>query len=263
MRNIRLTIEYDGTNYQGWQRQKNTHQTLQEIIEKTAKRILQERVRLVASGRTDAGVHARGQVANFKTNAKIPLKNLKQALNSLLPDDIVITEDCEEDLKFHARFDAKSKIYRYAILNQRYPSALWRNFTYFVPYKLDHKKMQKAARLLLGRHNFTSFQAADKAPRDSIRKIKRIKVYRVKNFTPPFLDSTVDLRQERAGFIYIDIEADGFLYKMVRNIVGTLIEIGAKNQPAINIQKILASKNRRFAGPTVPGYGLCLLEVKY
>ena len=127
MRNIRLTIEYDGTNYQGWQRQKNTHQTLQEIIEKTAKRILQERVRLVASGRTDAGVHARGQVANFKTNAKIPLKNLKQALNSLLPDDIVITEACEEDLKFHARFDAKSKIYRYAILNQRYPSALWRN----------------------------------------------------------------------------------------------------------------------------------------
>lgn len=245
LRNIRLTIEYDGTNYQGWQRQKNTHQTLQEIIEKTAKRILQERVRLVASGRTDAGVHARGQVANFKTNAKIPLKNLKQALNSLLPDDIVITEVCEEDLKFHARFDAKSKIYRYAILNQRYPSALWRNFTYFVPYKLDHKKMQKAARLLLGRHNFTSFQAADKAPRDSIRKIKRIKISKEQNF------------------IYIDIEADGFLYKMVRNIVGTLIKIGAKNQPAINIQKILASKNRRFAGPTVPGYGLCLLEVKY
>jgi tRNA pseudouridine38-40 synthase len=245
MRNIKLTIEYDGTNYQGWQRQKNTHQTLQEIIEKTLKRILQESVWLIASGRTDAGVHARAQVANFKTNSRIHSRNLKQALNSLLPDDIVITKAQDVDLDFHSRFDAKGKIYRYTILNQKHPSARWRNFAYFLPYKLDLKLMQRAARLLLGRHNFRSFQAADKKPRSSIRTIQKIKV------------------SSEGNFIYIDIQADGFLYKMVRNIVGTLIEIGRKKHSLASIQKILASRNRRFAGPTVPGYGLCLLQVKY
>lgn len=263
MRNIKLTIEYDGAGYQGWQRQKNTHQTLQEIIEKTLERILQERIRLIGSGRTDAGVHARGQVANFKTNTKIPANKLKQALNSLLPDDIAITRLKEVDLGFHARFDARSKIYRYTILNQRYPSAFWRNLAYFVPYKLDFKLMQKAARALIGRHNFSSFQAADKKPRDSVRTIKRIKVYKVGNFTLPFLDRSVGLGQEMAGFIFIDIQANAFLYKMVRNIVGTLIEIGRKKQPPIVMQQVLAARNRKFAGPTVPGYGLCLLQVKY
>ena len=263
MRNIKLTIEYDGSNYQGWQRQKNTNQTLQEIIERALRKILQKRVRLIASGRTDAGVHALGQVANFKTNAKIPIRNLKQALNSLLPDDIVITGACEVDLKFHSCFDAKSKIYRYTILNQAHPSAHWRNLSYFVTYKLDFKKMKRAAKILIGRHDFRSFQAADKKPRDSIRTIKRINVYKVKNFTPPFLHSSVGLRQERAGFIFIDIEADGFLYKMARNIVGTLIEIGRGKRLPTSIHEILASRNRQFAGSTVPGHGLCLLQVKY
>lgn len=245
MRNIKLTIEYDGTNYQGWQRQKNTHRTLQEIIEKTLKRILQEGVRLIASGRTDTGVHARAQVANFKTSKQIPSKNLKQALNSLLPDDIVITKTQDVDLDFHSRFDAKSKFYRYTILNQKHPCALWRNFSYFLPYKLDFKLMQKEAKSLVGRHNFSSFQAADKKPRDSIRTIEKIKV------------------SKKGKFIYIDIQADGFLYKMVRNIVGTLIEIGRRKRAPRSIQKILASRNRQFAGPTVPGHGLCLLRVKY
>ena len=245
MRNIKLTIEYDGTNYQGWQRQKNTHQTLQEIIEKTLKQILQERIRLIASGRTDAGVHAQGQVANLKTNTKIASRKLKLALNSLLPDDIAITKVQEADLGFHSRFDAKSKIYRYTILNQRHPSALWRNVTYLVPYKLDLKQMQRAAKLLLGRHNFRSFQAADKKLKDSTRIIKKIKI------------------SKKGNFIFIDIQANGFLYKMVRNIVGTLIEIGRKKHPPVKIQKILASKNRQFAGSTVSGCGLCLLRVDY
>jgi len=245
MRNIKLIIEYDGSDYQGWQRQKNTQKTIQEIIEKALKRILQERVRLIASGRTDAGVHAVGQVANFKARTKIPSRKLKQALNSLLPDDIVITKVENVDLKFHSRFDAKSKIYRYTILNQKHPSALWRNFAYYLSYKLDVKKMQRAARFLLGQHDFSSFQAKDNRPRESIRVIKKIKVSRERNF------------------IFIDIEANGFLYKMTRNIVGTLIEIGRKNQPLTSIKEILASRNRQSAGPTVPAGGLCLLKVKY
>jgi tRNA pseudouridine38-40 synthase len=245
MRNIRLTIEYDGTNYQGWQRQKNTQQTIQEIIEVALEQILQERIRLIASGRTDAGVHARAQVANFKTDKDIPSRKLKQALNSLVGDDIVITNVKDVDLGFHARFDIKSKTYRYAILNQRHPSALWRNFAYFVPYKLDIKLMRRAARVIVGRHNFSSFQATDKRPRGSIRMIKEIKI------------------TKKQKMIFIDIKADGFLYKMARNIIGTLIEIGRRKQSPIDIKKILAKRDRKFAGPTVPAHGLCLLRVKY
>ena len=245
MRNIKLTIEYNGTNYQGWQRQKNTHQTLQEIVEKTAKQILQKEIRLIAAGRTDAGVHAWGQVANFRTTTKIPVNKLKQALNSLLPDDIVITRLEDVDLGFHARFNARSKTYRYVILNQRHPSALWYKLAYFFPYKLDFRLMHKAARLLLGRHNFACFQAADKGRRNNIRTIKKIQL------------------SKNGKFILIDVEADGFLYKMVRNIVGTLIMIANKKQPPISIQKILTLRNRKFAGPTVVAHGLYLLRVKY
>jgi tRNA pseudouridine38-40 synthase len=206
---------------------------------------LAEEGRIIASGRTDAGVHARAQVANFKTDTNIPAGRLKQALNSLLPEDIVITKAQEADLGFHARFSAKAKIYRYTILNQAGPSAIWRNFAYFVPDELDFKSMQKAARLLLGRHDFRSFQASDKKPRSSIRTIEKIRVSR------------------QGNFILIDIQANGFVYKMVRNIVGTLIEIGRKSKSPKNIQRILALRNRKFAGPTVPGQGLCLLRVKY
>jgi len=264
MRNIKLTIEYDGTNYRGWQRQKNTHLTLQESIENTLEQILRKKVRLTGSGRTDAGVHARGQVANFKTNNSISAKKLKQALNSLLPDDIVVTGLQEVDSKFHACFSAKSKIYRYTILNQKHSSALWRRFAYFVPYKLDLKSMQKASRYLSGRHNFRCFQACDKKARSSIRTIERIKVYRVGSFTPqPPEFSEGSAAKKGVGFVLIDIQANGFVYKMVRNIVGTLIEFGRKGQSPNGMKKILASKNRKFAGPTVPGYGLCLLRVKY
>ncbi len=263
MRNIKLTIEYDGTNYQGWQRQKNTPWTLQEVIEKTLGRILQERIRLIASGRTDAGVHACAQVVNFKTNKNISLKKLKQALNSLLDNDIVIKRAEEVDLGFHARFAAKTKIYRYTIINQKHPSALYRDFAYFVPYKLDFRLMRRAARLIVGRHNFSSFQArpvrntcsygrkrisneaSDKKSRSSIRTVKGIRVFK------------------QGNFIFIDIQANGFLYKMVRNIVGTLIEIGRRKQSPISIKKILIKRDRKFAGPTAPAHGLCLLGVKY
>jgi len=252
MRNIKLTIEYDGTSYCGWQCQKSQipnpksqKRTIQETIEKTLAGILQQKIRLISSGRTDAGVHAEAQVANFKTDSKIPLEKLQKALNALLPDDIVITETEKVNLDFHSRFDAKSKLYRYTILNRPYRSTLFKDKVYFYHYPLDVKLMQKEARTLLGRHNFKAFQASDKKERHPVRTVKKLKLTKDKEL------------------IYIEIEADGFLYNMVRNIVGTLIEIGRGRFKEGVLRKILLEKNRKLAGPTVPAKGLSLIKVNY
>jgi len=254
MRNILLEIEYDGSAYAGWQVQlcrsslvaRRSQRTIQGVIEKTLQRILQERVHLIASGRTDAGVHAKAQTANFKTISKIPLDKLQLALNGNLPEDIAIINIEERPLKFHSRFDAKSKIYRYSILNRRYPSSLLRRCVYFYPHPLDVKLIRQEAAVLVGRHNFRSFQAADKIERDPVKNIKKITISKNKD-----------------GLIAIDIEADGFAYNMVRNIVGTLIEIGRKRFKKGALKKILLAKDRRLAGPTVPARGLCLVKVNY
>jgi tRNA pseudouridine38-40 synthase len=247
IRNIRLTIEYDGTDYCGWQVQSrnSSKKSIQAVIEKALQKILQEKIKLIGSGRTDAGVHALAQVANFRTKAKIPATNLQKALNSILPDDISIfkAEDVKPD--FHSRFSAKSKIYRYTILNRSYPSALSRNTAYFFTYPLNVKLMQKESRVLLGRHNFKSFQLTQKQEKNPVRTIEQIRV------------------QKKADLIHIDIEADGFLYNMVRSIAGTLIEIGRGKLAPGSLKRILFAKNRKFAGPTALARGLCLLEVKY
>jgi len=244
MRNIKLHIEYDGTNYSGWQVQKKL-KTIQSTIESALRKILQEKIRLIVSGRTDTGVHAQDQVANFSTQSKIPLLKLRSALNSNLPLDITITKAEEARQDFHSRFSAKSKVYRYTILNRPYRSTFLRDRVYFYPYHLDLGLMQKEARSLLGRHDFTAFRASGSSSEDAFKTIKRLKVTREKDF------------------IYIDIEADGFLYNMVRNIVGTLIEVGRGRFPRGSLKKILLSKNRRFAGQTAPAKGLCLIKVKY
>lgn len=244
MRNLKLEIEYDGTNYCGWQvqtRQKHKP-SIQETLEKTLQKILREKIRIIGSGRTDAGVHAQAQIANFKTDSNIALDKLHRALTGLLPDDIAVTKIEEVPLDFHSRFSAKSKVYRYAILNRKYPSAILRNIAYFFPYPLNIRLMQKQAKLLLGRHNFKSFQAADYRERNPVRTIKKIKITKDKDL------------------IYIDIEADGFLQNMARNIVGTLIEIG-RGKP-LEIKKLLSWKDRTKTGPTAPAKGLCLVKVK-
>ncbi len=245
MRNIKLTIEYDGKNYAGWQTQNKKHKTIQQTLEKALQKILRKRIRIIGSGRTDAGVHAQAQVANFKTDSNIAIEKLQKALNAVLPDDIAVIETEEVGLNFHSRFSAKSKVYRYTILNRPSRSAILRDTAYFFPYPLNLKLMRKDARILLGRHNFKSFQAADKKERGAVRTIKNFKVIRDKDF------------------IYIDIESDGFLYNMVRNIVGTLIEIGRGKFPEGSLRKILESRNRKLAGPTVPARGLSLIKVNY
>jgi len=245
-RNIKLEIEYDGSNYAGWQVQSNSRgRTIQQIIERNLQKILREKVKLVASGRTDAGVHALAQVANFHTFSKMPFSRLKIALNGLLPEDIKVTKIKEAHPSFHSRFSAKSKVYRYVILNRDYSSPLQRNSVYFYPHPLNIKLMKNEAKALLGKHNFSAFQASQGKDKNPVKTIKKISI------------------SKKKGFIYIYIEADGFLYNMVRNIVGTLIEIGRLRFPEGSIKRILRLRDRRLAGPTVPARGLSLLRVKY
>lgn len=245
MRNITLILEYDGTNYAGWQVQKIRSTTIQETIEKALQKILQEKVKVIASGRTDAGVHAEEQVANFNTNSRISLKKLHEGLNALLPRDIAVIGLKQVKPGFHSRFHAKSKVYRYTILNRLHRSALLRSRAYFCRYPLNIKLMQKEAKCLLGKHNFKAFQATAKKEKNPIKTITKLRILKDKEL------------------IYITIEAGSFLYNMVRNIVGTLIEIGRGRYPEGSMKKILSSRDRRFAGPTAPACGLCLMKVKY
>ncbi|MFH0855005.1 MAG: tRNA pseudouridine(38-40) synthase TruA [Candidatus Omnitrophota bacterium] len=246
MRNIKLEIEYDGSNYAGWQVQpKERGKTIQAVIERKLRKILQEKVKLIASGRTDSGVHALAQVANFLTHSGISLSKLKLGLNGILPEDIKIVKISGVPLSFHSRFSAKSKIYRYTILNRGYSSPLIRHRVYFYPHFLDVGFMQREALSLLGRHNFSAFQASLGKGRNPLKTIKRIDI------------------KKKKDCLYIDIEADGFLYNMARNIVGTLLEIGRGRLARGAVRKILLSRNRRLAGQTVPSRGLCLLRVKY
>jgi tRNA pseudouridine38-40 synthase len=251
MFNLKLEIEYNGTRFYGWQvqnrRQKSEARspTIQETIERTLHKILQEKVKLIVAGRTDSGVHALSQVANFKTSSKIPLERLRWALNCLLPEDIKVSRIRKAPLNFNSRFCAKSRIYRYTILSRKYSSAFLANRVHFFHYPLDIGLMRKEARVLLGRHNFKSFQAADSRQRNPLRTIKRIKITKEKDL------------------LHIDIEADSFLYNMVRNISGTLLEIGRGKFSKGSMLRILKSRDRKLAGPALPAKGLCLMKVKY
>ncbi|MGA2775428.1 MAG: tRNA pseudouridine(38-40) synthase TruA [Candidatus Omnitrophota bacterium] len=248
MRNLKLEVEYDGTNYCGWQvqgRANGSKKSIQEVLEKKLRKILQEEVHTIVAGRTDAGVHALAQVANFKTRSKIPCVRLLGALNALSPKDISISKIEEVGADFNARFSAKSKIYRYTILNRVYPSALLHNKVYFCSYPLNLSLMRSEARLLLGKHNFKSFQASDYRERNPVKTIKSLKI------------------TKNNDLIHIDIEANSFLYNMVRNIAGTLVEIGRGKFGKGSMKKILLAENRKFAGKTLSACGLCLLKVKY
>ena len=265
MSNLKITVEYDGTSFTGWQIQNRRKAgsaqfkpTIQETIERALRKILQEKIILIGAGRTDAGVHAQAQIANFKTKSKIPPQKLQKALNALLPDDIVITGTEEVNPDFHSRFCAKSKVYRYTILNRLYPSALLKDKVYFYPYPLKINLMRREARHLLGRHDFRSFCASGSGTKDTVRTIKKITIKKL-----PYELSAMSYQLSDCSVIVIDIEANGFLYNMVRNIVGTLIEIGRGKFSAGSLKKIIRSKNRRIAGPTVPACGLCLRKVKY
>jgi tRNA pseudouridine38-40 synthase len=243
-RNIRLTIKYDGTHYSGWQFQKNAN-TIQAVMKEALEKITGEKVNLIASGRTDSGVHAKAQVANFKTGSKLPLKKIWMALNSNLPRDIVVFKMEDVDPKFNAQHAAISKTYRYTIANTNFVDPFIRRYAAKCFYKLDISLMRKAAKCLIGKHDFKSFQAKDNHERNSVRVIKNIRI------------------EKDGDLVYIDIEADGFLYNMVRNIAGTLIEVGRCKYTVDSVKKMLNERDRSTSGPKAPAEGLCLIKVKY
>jgi len=242
MRNIKLTIEYDGTNYVGWQRQENG-KSIQGEIESVLKNILQEDINLIGSGRTDAGVHARGQVANFRTVTKLSLSEIKGGLNGLLPDDIVIHEVEEVNINFHARYDAKERHYSYLIT--RVPSALMRHYSWFVKYDLDTDLMRKSADVILGSHNFESFCKVNSS---------------VENFVCNVISAEWEVEDHLLRF---KISADRFLYGMVRALVGTMVDLGRGFLSFDDYLYILGKKNRSEAGMSAPAKGLTLEKVIY
>ena len=248
MINIKLTIKYDGTKYYGWQRQKNLL-SIQKIIEEKISKMTNEEIKIKGSGRTDAGVHAFGQVANFKTNSTIPIKKIPFILNNLLPDDIKIKRAEKVDNDFHARFSAVSKIYHYYIFNSGkdnfYPSFLLNKYVYYIYRKIDILEMKKAGKLFLGEHDFSSFACSGSVIKNPIRDFKKIDI------------------KENGRIICFQMEANAFLYKMVRVIVGTLLEVGQGKIDYREIKGILETKNRREGNKIVPAKGLFLMQVKY
>lgn len=244
MRNIKLVIEYDGTNYAGWQRQKNAV-TIQQEVEEAVQKITGEDVDIIGCSRTDAGVHAKKFVANFKTESRIPEESFKPALNSILPPDIVILDSGEVPLSFHSRYSSTGKMYSYTILNKDEPPAIGRNYVYHYKHKLDVGLMDKACKFFIGTHDFSAFRSSGSSVKSSIRTVR--KAY--------FTQS-----EDKITFY---IEADGFLYNMVRIIVGTLIDVGIHKIAPSDVIEIINSKDRKRASRTVPASGLCLELVYY
>ena len=244
MPTFKITLEYDGTQYHGWQVQPNLP-TIQCTIEAAIRKVVQQDVDVVGAGRTDAGVHALGQVAHFSTTARLTDEEWHRALNGLLPPDIAVLAVEQVPETFHARFSAKSKFYRYQILTRLHRSALSRSKVLHYPYPLDLAPMQEASRALVGTHDFSSFQGSPTDTENPVCTITRLTIER-------FGDE-----------IRFEVEANRLLKQMVRNIVGTLLEVGRGKLKPGDVAGILATKDRTKAGPTAPAHGLYLVRVDY
>ncbi len=244
-RNIKLTIQYDGSNYSGWQKQPG-RKTIEEEITKAIENLTcLENVEVNGASRTDAGVSALGQVANIRLDTPIPTERLAKAISQYLPPEIVVIEAADVGGDFDAIKDAKNKLYRYSIYTGKTRPVMQINHCWHRPGKLDAEPMQEAAQKLVGTKDFKSFATACDKRSSSVRTIYRCDV------------------SQKDEWIYIEIEANGFLYNMVRNIVGTLVEIGRGHWQPGKIEKILEAKSRTAAGPIAPASGLCLMWIKY
>ena len=244
MRNIMLTLGYDGTEYHGFQRQENAV-TIQEIIETAIKKVTGETVSITGCSRTDAGVHAMEYVCNFRTESSVPADKFCFALNSFLPDDVSCMASCEVDMDFHARYSAKSKTYTYTIFNAPHRNPVLCRFAWHYPIKIDIEKMKTAAKAIVGTHDFTAFMASGGQQKTTVKTVN-------------FLNITTDENR-----IFIEINADGFLYNMVRIIAGTLVYAGVGKLSPEEIPDIIESRDRVRAGITAPPQGLCLKKVFY
>ena len=255
MRTFKLTLAYDGTAYAGWQSQPG-EPTLQGTLEKALEKITGQSVRTVASGRTDSGVHALGQVVGFHVDTPLAADVLQRALNAELPHDMAVVDAAEAPDGFHAIRDARRKRYRYVIHNARVHDVFLRRYAWHVYEPLDVAVMHTVAQGLLGTHDFSSFETQGSSRETSVRTVYELSVRRG--------EPEGDAEESRgADRIIIEVEADGFLYNMVRAIVGTLVEVGRGAKPATWPAEVLAAQSRRAAGPTAPPQGLFLLRVDY
>lgn len=245
MRNIKLTIEYDGRRYLGWQRLGDSEKTIQGKIESTLNQMTGEKIEITGSGRTDTGAHARGQVANFKTESDMNEAEMVDFLNRYLPQDIVVKKAEEVPERFHARYNAVGKQYSYYVWNDPIPSAFERYRSFYYPDELDFIKMEEACWKLTGTHDFIGFSALKKTKKSTVRTIERISI------------------DKEGSMLHFTFEGDGFLHKMVRILMGTILEIGAGRLELEVIDEVLEKKIRQDAGETVPAQGLFLDEVYY
>lgn len=245
MINYKMVIAYDGSRYNGWQKQGNTKDTIQGKLEKVLEKLEGREVEVIGAGRTDAGVHALGQVANVKLESKINGETLLQYLNQYLPEDIAVLSVKEVPMRFHSRLNATEKTYLYRIYRSEIPNPFIRKYTVTITEKLDIEKMRMAAELLIGEHDFKSFCSLKKSKKSTVRTLYSI---------------TIEEIEEE---IRISVRGNGFLYHMVRIIVGTLLEVGTGKKKPEEIEQILEKGERQAAGKTAPAHGLFLKEVKY
>ena len=244
-KNIRLILAYDGKHYHGWQRQRD-RLTIQGVLEEKIQVMVGEPVTLVASGRTDAGVHAANQVCNFITQSNIAPEAIKRGLNSLLPDDLLVKDAGYVPPDFNSRYSATSKTYEYRVLNRKDPNLFLRNYLWHIRAPLDTKQIAKCIALLVGKHDFSSFRSSGSGNTNPIRSVMR-----------------AELHGSADALLRFIIEADGFLRHMVRNIVGTLVEVGLGKVSLERFVEIFQSKDRRLAGVKAPPHGLFLIRVRY
>ena len=245
MSNFKITVEYDGSAYHGWQRQAEDR-TIQGEIENALMTMTGNSITLTGSGRTDAGVHALNQTANFRCTTSLTPEVFLKGLNSLLSEDIVISSCKIVPEKFHARYDVKSKVYQYRILNRSLPAAISRQYAWHIHKKLNLSAMQEAIRCIIGSHDFKAFEGSGSPRVSTVRCI-----------------TNADLVETDNDYLVLKIEGDGFLKFMVRNIVGTLVDVGFDKITPHDFKQILISKDRNLAGITAPANGLFLMEVKY
>ena len=244
MKNYRLTLTYEGTRYRGWQRQGNTSGSIEERVGTTLSRILDEEIELHGSGRTDAGVHARAQVASFRTDSTLSADAILTALRQYLPEDIGALSLEEAEPRFHARLNAKEKTYVYRIWNSETPCVFERRWVWVLPDKLNVAEMEKAAEALCGKHDFSSFRTG-KSGKSAVRTVSAIRI------------------EHHGEELWLRFTGDGFLYNMVRILTGTMVEVGQGKRSAHSMSEILEKKNRTAAGITAPAQGLTLWEVRY
>lgn len=245
MRNIKCIVTYEGTRYQGWQRQESSDNTIQGKLEQLISRMCEEKIEIQGSGRTDAGVHALGQVINFHTHSEMCVEKMLAYMNQYLPEDIAVVEIEEVSDRFHSRLNAKGKQYSYRVWNSSVPNVFWRRYTHMVEQPLDVNAMRTASRYLLGEHDFKSFTSTKKGKKSTVRNI-----------------DSIDILQE-GDMLTFTFKGNGFLYHMIRILMGTLLEVGMGERSVDSIPQIIAAKDREQAGALVPGKGLVLEQVFY